>query len=369
MKKDSPLGQARGELLKSKEFNDYSVAVSINLIRLVVAVIGVFNIVLIVADFMNIDGGAGRTLALVLRLVFIFDVIVLLVWIKWIKRFRMMALVVTLYEIAAAVLTVYVFSIYRTPDFLMQLVGVMVIVLVVFVLPNLWTNKIVVALVCAVGFLIYAIFTQASLPIERIFTAAMYILLEILICASFSLYYRRWQREEFLSKKELLRIYSTDPLTKVGNRIMLEDEAELWMEFCSRHGLALSLVLIDIDDMKKINDEHGHLVGDIVLYEAAQVMSGLLRRNDVCVRWGGDEFVLLLPKTNVEQARKLSVRIQEAFIRQEVAENLRITCSFGITSMRKGDSLDLLVQQADASMYAAKKKGKNSIVSNSERLA
>ena len=293
----------------------------------------------------------------------------LVAWIKHINRFKMMALVVTLYELAAVALSVYVMSTYRTPDFLIQLVSVMILILVVFVLPNLWANKIVIALVCAVGFMVYAFLTQRGLPVQQLFTGAMYMLLEILICAAFSLYYRRWQQEEFLSKKELLRVYSTDPLTKVGNRIMLEKQAEMWMEFCGRHGLPLSLVLLDIDDMKKINDEHGHLVGDIILYEAAQVMSAQLRRNDVCVRWGGDEFVLLLPKTTVEQARKLSRRIQEAFLRQEVADNLRITCSFGITSMHKGDSLDLLVQEADASMYAAKRQGKNAIVSNEERLA
>ena len=77
MKKDALLSEARSELLKSKEFNDYSVSVSINLIRLVIAVIGVFNIVLIVADFMNIDSESGRMLALALRLIFIADVAVL----------------------------------------------------------------------------------------------------------------------------------------------------------------------------------------------------------------------------------------------------------------------------------------------------
>lgn len=367
MNKHSGTGNLRNDILKSKEFDDYLLGVSYNLVRLIIALVGLFNIVLIIADYMNIDNVSGRMTAVVLRSTFVAAVIVLLIWVKRIKPFKLLALVVTLYELAAVALFLYVFSVYSTPDFLIQLLGLIIIVLVIFIVPNLWCNMIGVSLALSAGFFTFAYFSPASTSPQHFFIAAVYVLLEILICAGFALYYRRFKQGEFLARKELLRIYSTDPLTKVGNRVMLRSEAKRWMEFCSRHGLDLSLVLIDIDDMKKINDEYGHLVGDIILYETAQIMSSQMRINDVCVRWGGDEFVLLLPNTDANQARKLSERIQNAFLNQDIAENLRITCSFGIASMHKGDSLDLLVQQADSSMYASKKQGKNAIHTSGDK--
>lgn len=336
-------------------------AVSLNIIRLMISIIGFFNLVLLWADFFNIQDANARLIAVVLRVVFIIFMVVLLVCFKKIKTYKAFAFLITIYEFAAVCLFLYVFSLYSSPDFFIQVLGLMILVLAIFIIPNLWYNMVFAASVGSIGFFTLVYLTLENLDEQYFFASIIYVVMEILLCAGVSFYYRQYQQNEFYAKKELLRIYSTDPLTKVGNRVKLENEAEKWMEFCSRHKMDLALVLIDIDDMKKINDERGHLVGDIILYEAAQIMSDQLRKNDVCVRWGGDEFVLLLPKTNMDQAKHLSLRIQEAFANQDVADNLKITCSFGITSMHKGDSLDLLVQQADTSMYVAKKQGKNAI--------
>lgn len=361
MKKFFDITDTTDALIISQEYNKYMFAVSMNVIRLMISIIGLFNLVLLAADFFNIQAADARLAALILRIAFIILMIVLLIYLKQVKTYKVFGLLITIYEFAAVCLFLVIFNLYSQPDYFIQLLGLMILVLAVFIIPNLWYNMMAVALIGSIGFFIFAYFTLNNLNEKRFFISIIYVAMEILLCAGVSLYYRQYQQNEFYAKKELLRIYSTDPLTKVGNRVKLENEADRWMEFCSRHKLDLALVLIDIDDMKKINDERGHLVGDVILYEAAQIMSNQLRKNDVCVRWGGDEFVLLLPKTNMEQARQLSLRIKEAFANQDVADNLRITCSFGIASMHKGDSLDLLVQQADTSMYAAKKQGKNAV--------
>ena len=184
----------------------------------------------------------------------------------------------------------------------------------------------------------------------------------ITLCAVFAYYFHRYQYGEYVAKSELQNIYSTDRLTKVGNRIKLEEEADRWMEFCSRHNLELSLVLIDIDNLKQINDEYGHLIGDHVLFDTAQVMCAQLRKNDVCARWGGDEFVLLLPYTGVEKARALSERIRKTVSEHLFRTHIKITCSFGIAGIKKGCSLEQLIEQADHTMYLAKKEGKNSVM-------
>lgn len=363
MKKFFDITDTTDALMKNQEYNKYMFAVSVHVIRLMISIVGLFNLVLLVADFFNIQAADARLIAVVLRVVFIIFMVILLVYFKRIKSYKALALLITIYEFIAVCLFLYVFNLYSTPDFFIQVLGLMILVLAIFIIPNLWYNMVLVASIGCTGFFAFAYLTIENLNEQYFFVSIIYVVMEVLLCSGVAFYYRQYQQNEFYAKRELLRIYSTDPLTKVGNRVKLENEAEKWMEFCSRHKLDLALVLIDIDDMKKINDERGHLVGDIILYEAAQIMSNQLRKNDVCVRWGGDEFVLLLPKTNMEQAKHLSLRIQDAFANQDVADNLKITCSFGITSMHKGDSLDLLVQQADTSMYVAKKRGKNAIQS------
>jgi len=353
--------KTKENLVHNEAYNDYMLAVSVVLIRLMIAIIGLFSIALIVIDAINITDTTLRSWAIALRSGYIAAVLLFVLGIKRIRTYRFMTIIISLYEIAAALLIMFVYSAYPAPDFSIQLLGAMILILTIFLVPNRWHFKVAISVVFAAAFLLYSGLAVRGLAAAQIAPATVYLFVEMLICGAFSLFYQRYQNGEFDSQQEMMRIYATDPLTKVGNRIMLQREAEQWMEFCNRHQLDLALVLVDVDDMKTVNDQRGHLVGDIVLQEAARVMSTEMRKNDVCVRWGGDEFVLLLPKTNAEQAECLIRRIKNAFANQEVAENLRITCSFGITSMSKGDSLELLVEQADASMYAAKKESKNAI--------
>ena len=182
----------------------------------------------------------------------------------------------------------------------------MIIIIAVFLIPNLLPIMLAVATTTAAAFIGCAFLTISNITKTQLVASIVYLLMEILICAVFALYFKRYQRGEYNAKEEVKRIYSIDLLTKVGNRIKLEEEAERWMEFCVRHNLELSMVLIDIDNMKKFNDEYGHLTGDTVLYETAQIIQAQLRKNDVCVRWGGDEFILLLPYTNTNEAMALS---------------------------------------------------------------
>ncbi|MGI5849879.1 MAG: GGDEF domain-containing protein [Christensenellales bacterium] len=249
---------------------------------------------------------------------------------------------------------------------MIQTLGVFIIIIVVFLIPNLWSNMIMVAVIITAGFFLSAYFNIENLNQTQMIAGIVYLLIEIVLCAIFAFYFNRYQRGEYSTKTELQRIYATDPLTQVGNRIRLEDEAEKWLEFCSRHHLPLSLVLVDVDNMKQINDQYGHLAGDVILYEMAQIMYTQLRKNDVCARWGGDEFILLLPYTNLDEAKSLTERIREAISKYKFNINIDTTCSFGIVSMKEGLNLGQLIKQADALMYMAKKSGKDNIEINAQ---
>jgi len=126
----------------------------------------------------------------------------------------------------------------------------------------------------------------------------------------------------------------------------------------------MSLMMIDLDHFKDINDNYGHNVGDKVLKEISTLFLGILRNVDVLCRWGGEEFVALLPTANLEQTAKIAEKIRHAIDSHKTNETPHVTASFGVTEIRKGDTLDEAVNRADRALYNAKDAGRNCVKVN-----
>jgi len=139
-----------------------------------------------------------------------------------------------------------------------------------------------------------------------------------------------------------------DQLTGVYNRWFLEEIGEKEISFSKRYSYPLSLVMVDLDRFKQINDTYGHAAGDEALKQVAGFLKGVIRGSDLIFRYGGDEFVLLLPKTSDKEALKLVDRIKEL----SEAISLPTTLSYGIASYCSTDSLKEFVKRADDDMYA-----------------
>ncbi len=348
-------------------FYEYELTVSSRLIRNIAAIIGLFNLLLLIPDLTNISDPSSRTLVIIYRCGFFIMAALLVVFFGKIKTFKKLAFILTVYEFTAVFIFLHVLTMYPDPDFTIQLLGTFIIILTVFLVPNLWTNMLLLSALIGTGFLLYSYLEPGAAENNVHFVAsAVYIALEIALCSIFAYNFNRYKRGEFLARAELRRIYATDPLTKVGNRVKLDDEARKWMAYCKRHGLELSLVLVDVDNLKQINDEYGHLTGDALLYVIAQTMSKQLRINDVCVRWGGDEFVLLLPHTTLDEARALTERIRASLEEHQFEDGAMITCSFGIAGMKDAETLEDMIGKADKSMYIAKKQGKDNALFDSQ---
>jgi diguanylate cyclase (GGDEF)-like protein len=154
---------------------------------------------------------------------------------------------------------------------------------------------------------------------------------------------------------------STDALTGLNNRARFNEVLSLEMSRSQRHGTPLSLVLYDIDHFKRINDTHGHLVGDKVLIALSRCVASHVRNEDVLARWGGEEFVLLLPETTAQMAGEVAEKLREA-IREVVHDEVGIvTCSFGVTQLADEDSVKMLIARADEVLYLAKRNGRNRV--------
>jgi len=165
------------------------------------------------------------------------------------------------------------------------------------------------------------------------------------------------------SQKDLLRMASEDPLTSAYNRRALAEFGMREMARARRHGTPLSVILIDIDYFKKINDELGHAAGDLALIETVRRLQKNLRSEDYLGRMGGEEFLVLLPDTDIEQALVLAQRIQQDFASQPMTlmdQHRSITLSGGITLLSASDNFfDDMLKRADDAMYTAKVLGRN----------
>lgn len=151
----------------------------------------------------------------------------------------------------------------------------------------------------------------------------------------------------------------SDPLTGAHNRRSLDESLDSMFAMKARYGYTFSLMILDIDHFKKINDVHGHLAGDQVLKDVVNVVSELSRDTDLVARYGGEEFIVLLPSTPLEGSQLFAERV-----RSKIAEKLSVTISGGVTSSNHAENAKELVKQADFALYAAKEAGRNRVFVN-----
>jgi diguanylate cyclase (GGDEF)-like protein len=154
----------------------------------------------------------------------------------------------------------------------------------------------------------------------------------------------------------------TDELTRLPNRRYLAGRLTQEMQRARRHGQPMAFMMVDLDHFKKVNDTHGHLVGDAVLAELAQVLQRSLRESDVCARYGGEEFGCILHSTGPEGAHTLAERLRASIERASFPAGLRLTASIGVAATGLPDELPLLVDQADRALYEAKHTGRNRVM-------
>ena len=183
---------------------------------------------------------------------------------------------------------------------------------------------------------------------------------------------RRWRYTQKLrqSVQESIELAVTDPLTGLHNRRYLETHLSGLVEKVGNRGKALTILALDIDHFKAINDNHGHDVGDRVLQEFAQRVQTEVRGLDLVSRTGGEEFIVVLPYTNTDQAQLIAERIRESISRSRFdaggdCEPLDVTVSIGLSALDDPlDQPDDLLKRADLALYDAKRGGRNRVISN-----
>jgi len=153
-----------------------------------------------------------------------------------------------------------------------------------------------------------------------------------------------------------------DPLTGIGNRAAFNEALDREIELAQRHQRSLGMIVIDIDHFKSINDTYGHSVGDCLLKAMANCADNTIRLSDQLFRYGGEEFVVLLPETDDKGVKRLADRIRRNIAAMDCAcegKHIKMTASFGVTTLRKDEDGKALFARTDQALYQAKKDGRN----------
>jgi diguanylate cyclase (GGDEF)-like protein len=161
------------------------------------------------------------------------------------------------------------------------------------------------------------------------------------------------------AQEELLRLSTTDPLTGAWNRRYLEGVLETEVSRAMRYGQPLTLIMLDIDGFKLVNDAFGHLQGDAVLVEIVRRLQKRLRSEDVLCRWGGEEFLILTPHGRLQGAQILAEELRQVIATTPFVGVGQVTASLGIAEFDPERTLDNWLLRADEALYAAKEAGKN----------
>ncbi len=174
---------------------------------------------------------------------------------------------------------------------------------------------------------------------------------------------------EALERKnvELERLSTTDALTQLANRARTEALLAQEVHRYERYGVGCAVIMLDIDHFKQVNDTCGHAVGDQVLRELASLMREHTRLTDCPGRWGGEEFLIICPDTDLEGAHRLAENLRHRIEKVKFAVIGHRTCSFGVAAIRPGDQVGALLKRADDALYRAKNNGRNQVVVEREQ--
>lgn len=283
------------------------------------------------------------------RLFFILVSILVYITTKQIKSHRHLVYIITLYQ--ASMVFTYLFTLKQIDSLnYFSVIGLIVITLAIYLLPNKIVLSQTVTVIFSILFFLYPVHKLEGLQDREFHRIIAYQIILILYCNINHCWNEINKRKIFAANKELLDLSAKDPLIS------------------ERYGNSISLILFDIDDFKGVNDKYGHLAGDNVIKKVAETINNAVRKTDIFARWGGDEFVLLLPNTDLMQALNMAERIKLCISNTSFEPDINISCSFGVATYEKNDTKESLLRKVDDLLLQAKANGKNRMAMYQEPL-
>lgn len=331
-------------------------------IHVYAGVASVANFLFIFCDMFFINDRSERLIVAILRYCFSILLILMVRRLQRVDTFARFSHIVTVLESLGVLVFISVLQFYESPSFMIQTMGMLLTILILFIVPNRWENMLTLAIIATCAYFLVSYLVFGSIALHDLIASAFFTVTTIVLCAVKTIVADRYAMRAFLEKTRLEQASARDFLTNAATRERLEEEARRWMNFCRRQGLPLCLVFADVDDLKRINDRYGHAMGDKALREVATIMRNQLRNSDTIARWGGDEFVLLLPNVTLQNAVLLLDRVKRAVEQLTLENGVKVSCSFGVVQMSPDSDYMQLLSAADAMMYRSKQSGKGKVI-------
>lgn len=238
----------------------------------------------------------------------------------------------------------------------------MLFIIVAFLIPNRLINIIIVTILTVVGFSVMAQFKYDNIPFSNFSASVVYNFLAIILSCIYTYRNGYTKRKQYLSNKELVFLTYNDPLTGLSNKLKMNKEIERLLRASKTRDTFFSLILFDIDDFKIINDTYGHIEGDRIISELGGILLEKAGKEYISVRWGGEEFVVIMPNKTSAQAAEFAEELRKAIEAYTFNKNIKLTCSFGVIQSDKNDTVESVIIRADNLLYNAKNMGKNIVI-------
>lgn len=356
----SLLGEFLDKALE-REFFHYDMRFFSRHIGPVALIFGAIYMLFIIPDYFAVKSASSFMDILVIRILFLSVSAAVYFIVRKITDYSKLAYLITAYELWAVISFMLIIYKYESIG-VISFFSVMAITLAIYITPNRFINAQIISVLFNLSYCILFAYRVDDAGKNMLWQIASYTLIFIIFGNIEAYLANSYRRKHFTDSRELLRLSATDSLTGIYNRNRFDQELNRWVDYCNIYNNPLSLAIFDIDDFKSVNDSHGHLAGDSILQNIASIIKDSIRRTDIFARWGGEEFVILLPNTDIRQALEMAERMRVCIEENKYGSVENVTCSFGLVSLQKNEDAGSFLQRADNLLYEAKKQGKNTVV-------
>ena len=342
------------------DFREQEKIASLSIARFIILFMGIIFIVFSASDYYYYGVKSAFVFSLVLRGIALLIAIITFSLAGTFKHYNYTLIMITLTVLV--VFGIYLLNLYilKANQTAIQFMSVMIFILTAFLIPNLWKNCLISALIIWGGYIAYSAINGNPEDMPPLGQRAIYLGICLVACAIFLYGRESSRRKQYATEKHLEFMSITDRLTGIYNRGRFEYILGLWIKNM-RHD-PFCLLLFDIDNFKKVNDSFGHSAGDQVLVSTSEIITAHIRDSDIFARWGGEEFVVLFSNTDIERAADLAERLRRAVENNNCGEAGKITISIGVAKYQRTETILTFINRADEKMYEAKKAGKNRVI-------
>ncbi|UWG95836.1 GGDEF domain-containing protein [Dehalobacter sp. DCM] len=345
-----------------KEFHLDEVNKGLRFSRNTVLVFSITNFLFVILDYLYLaysDLSIVINNSLVPRLVVVLLAIGVYVMLKKPKDPAFAIRSVLVYAMSMYLIHEYIAVHFAPVDLIFEVFDIVLITFGLFVIPNRWVENVCTSVILTIILVVLSPFTMPGMAEGTKVMITIYLFSQILVVSILMHRINVQKRQNYLQQLRLEALARTDALTNTPNRAACDRTLK---NLCTSHA-GFSLILFDIDDFKQINDNYGHIIGDDVIIRIVNAVKNIVRQDDIVARWGGEEFIIILPGTSLDIAMEIANRTNEflSTIRHGIVTE-RVTASFGVTEVKAGDDTKSIINRADKLLYLAKEFGKNRVI-------